>query len=32
VIDVAEQRIKRSIVGPCGVNPGRKCRYAEKAL
>jgi len=32
VIDVAEQCIERSIVRPCGVNPGRKCRYAEKAL
>jgi hypothetical protein len=32
VIDVAKQRIKRSIVGPGGFNPGRKRCYAEKAL
>jgi len=28
-MDVTEQRIERSIVRPCGLNPGRKCRYAE---
>jgi hypothetical protein len=32
VIDVTEQRVERSIVRPCGVNPSGKCRYAEKTL